>query len=165
MPLGALNYLTAECELPKAGCLVSSHSAGGTEPSSECATCHTPTVVLGQSNALPEKKNPHVVSTTVKAFMTRFAAAEGEPAPEVLQSEEDEFAKALDTWNRMDLANVHGFPVWEADVFELLKVCVDDGHPTNEFPPMCCHPTNDLPPICCDPTNEFPPMCGHIPPL
>ena len=126
--------------------------------------------MLGQSNALPEKKNPHVVSTTVKAFMTRFAAAEGEPAdveveppPEVLQSEEDEFAKALDTWNRMDLANVHGFPVWEADVFELLKVCVDDGHPTNEFPPMCCHPTNDLPPICCHPTNEFPPMCGHIP--
>ena len=33
----------------------------------------------------------------------------------------DEFEVALDTWNKMDLGMIHGFPVWEGEVFELLK--------------------------------------------
>ena len=53
----------------------------------------------------------------------------------------DEFEVALDTWNKMDLAEIAGFPTWEAEVFELLKgdistlpdaealsACTDESH-------------------------------------
>ena len=32
----------------------------------------------------------------------------------------EEFDMALDVWNKMDLGYVHGFPVWEAEVFDLI---------------------------------------------
>ena len=59
-----------------------------------------------------------VVTKAVVEPMMRFDASYSQPTG---GQPRDEYEEALDTWNKMDLGHIHGFPVWEAEVFELLK--------------------------------------------
>ena len=59
-----------------------------------------------------------VITKAVVEPMMRFDASYSQPTG---GQPRDEYEAALDTWNKMDLANVHGFPVWEPEVFELFK--------------------------------------------
>jgi hypothetical protein len=63
--------------------------------------------------------NEHdVITKAVVEPIMRFDASYAAPTG---GQPKDEFEVALATWDRMDLGNVHGFPVWEAAVFELIK--------------------------------------------
>ena len=59
-----------------------------------------------------------VITKAVVEPIMRFDASYATPTG---GQPRDEFQVALDTWNKMDLAHLHGFPVWEAEVFELFK--------------------------------------------
>ena len=59
-----------------------------------------------------------VITKAVVEPMTRFDATYSQPTG---GQPRDEYEAALDTWNKMDLGYIHGFPVWEAEVFELIK--------------------------------------------
>ena len=59
-----------------------------------------------------------VITKAVVEPMMRFDASYSQPSG---GQPRDEYEMALDVWNKMDLQHLHGFPIWEPQVFELLK--------------------------------------------
>lgn len=59
-----------------------------------------------------------VVTKAVVEPLLRFDASYSQPTG---GQPRDEYEAALDTWNKMDLGHIFGFPLWEPEVFELLK--------------------------------------------
>ena len=59
-----------------------------------------------------------VVTKAVVEPIMRFDPSYSQPTG---GQPKDEYVEALDTWNKMDLGHIYGFPVWEEAVFELLK--------------------------------------------
>ena len=84
------------------------------------------------ANYLGEKDELAVVQPIVAPPPPRFNPLSASQAPGKAPPPPTFMA----AWAKMDLSHLCGFPTFEGGVFELLEVCVD-GHPTNEFPPMC----------------------------
>ena len=69
------------------------------------------------ANYLGQKDEQVVISEAVVPRVERFDPAAAKLLP---WQPADEYRRLLDTWRKMDLSQVFGFPLWEAEVFGLL---------------------------------------------
>ena len=70
------------------------------------------------ANYLGEKNEQQVITEAVVPAVVRFDASGAVPLPGQPQAEH---ASWLLTWGQMDLGHVYGFPLWEEEVFGLLR--------------------------------------------
>ena len=70
------------------------------------------------ANLLGEKSEEQVITEVVAPRVERFNMAEAKAEDGLLSL--DDHQRFLQEWNQMDLSHVHGFPLWEKEVFRTL---------------------------------------------
>ena len=70
------------------------------------------------ANLLGEKSEEQVITEVVAPRVERFDMAEAKAEDGLLSL--DDHQRFLQEWNQMDLSHVHGFPLWEKEVFRTL---------------------------------------------
>eukprot|EP00966_Prymnesium_polylepis_P332883 7388354-Prymnesium_polylepis.1 len=86
------------------------------EEAEEMSLAHKVAAII--ANYLGQKDEQQVLTAAVAPKVDRFDARRVER----LQSQStSEHKKILETWGKMKLSHVHGFPLWEEGVFQLLQ--------------------------------------------